>query len=224
MLKNSKDYAPTYVLIAANVAVYALTSYMSGNAFQTSDAVLNQFGQINSSVLNGQVWRLFTAMFVHANIAHITGNMLFLFIFGLRAEKMFDLKEYLAVYFLSGLGGGLLTLLLGDMLFGPYMVSIGASGAIFGVIAAVTVYPRRAIGQSIMSGLMSLFLLFMLNLSSNVNYLAHLGGLAVGLLLGYLFGASRRQYRPVTYEYRFPSSYVRACSVRRRNENPRAVS
>jgi len=226
MLKNSTDYAPTYVLIAANVAVYAVTSYLSGSAYQTSDAVLNQYGQINYLVLPPyyQVWRLFTAMFVHANIAHIAGNMLFLFIFGLRAEKMFDLKEYLAVYFLSGLGGGLLTLLLGDVLFGPGMVSVGASGAIFGVVAAVTIFPRRAIGQSMLSGLMSLFLLFVLNLSSNVNYLAHLGGLAVGLLLGYFFGAARRQYRQVTYEFKFPSSYIFGLSSQEINEKPRAAS
>lgn len=204
MFKNSSEYAPTYVLIASNVAIYVFTSYLSGNAFETSYSVLTQYGQINSLVFSGQVWRLFTAMFVHANIAHIAGNMLFLFIFGLRAEKMFDLKEYLAVYFLSGLAGGLLTLV---PLLGPDMLSVGASGAIFGMIGAVTVYARRSIGQSIISALMFVFLLFVLNLSQNVNYLAHLGGLGAGLLLGYLLATTRATHRAVTYEYRYSSSY-----------------
>ena len=204
MYKNSSEYAPTYVLIAANVAVYVYTSYLSGNAFETSDSVLMQYGQINSLVLSGQVWRLFTAMFVHANIAHIAGNMLFLFIFGLRAEKMFDLKEYMTVYFLSGLAGGLLTLV---PIMDPNTVSVGASGAIFGMIGAVTIYSRRAIGQSIISALVYVFILFILNLSQNVNYLAHLGGLGAGLLLGYLFATTRKPHQAVTYEFKYPSSY-----------------
>ena len=66
-------------------------------------------------------------MFIHADILHIFGNMFFLLIFGLRAEDMFDVKEYMLIYFLSGLCGGLLTLL-----FWPAdTVSVGASGAIF---------------------------------------------------------------------------------------------
>ena len=150
MFKNSKNYMPTYILIALNVAIYGFTSYLSGNALETSDQVLLQFGQYNPSIwLNGEFWRLFTGMFVHANIAHIVGNMLFLFIYGLRAEDMFDIKEYMLIYFLSGLVGGLLTLFLW-----PDSLSVGASGAIFGMIGACTIYLRRAIGQSIITALM----------------------------------------------------------------------
>lgn len=202
MLKNSKNYMPTYILIALNVAIYGFTSYLSGNALETSDQVLLQFGQYNPYVFSGEVWRLFTGMFVHANIAHIVGNMLFLFIYGLRAEDLFDVKEYLLIYFLSGLAGGLLTLF-----FWPGTLSVGASGAIFGMIGACTVYLRRAIGQSIITALMFVFFLFALNLGPNVNYLAHLGGLAVGLLIGYVLAATRKVRRPVTYQFRYPSSY-----------------
>jgi rhomboid protease GluP len=202
MFKNSKNYMPTYILIALNVAIYGFTSYLSGNALETSDQVLLQFGQYNPYVFNGEVWRLFTGMFVHANIAHIVGNMLFLFIYGLRAEDMFDVKEYLLIYFLSGLAGGLLTLFLW-----PDTLSVGASGAIFGMIGATMIYLRRAIGQSIITALMFVFFLFALNLGPNVNYLAHLGGLAVGLLIGYILAATRKHRRPVTYQFRYPSSY-----------------
>ena len=120
MFKNSETYMPTYTLIAINVAVYGYTSILSGNINGTSDWVISSYGQNNALVLNGEAWRLLTAIFIHANLLHIVGNMLFLLIFGLRAEKLFDLKEYLAVYFLSGLAGGLLTLLMG-----PDVWSIG---------------------------------------------------------------------------------------------------
>jgi rhomboid protease GluP len=203
MSKNSKEYMPTYVLIAANVGVYALTSILSGN-LTTSDDVVSAFGQVNAYVWNGQIWRLFTAMFVHADIVHIFGNMLFLFIFGLRAEEMFDVKEYLLIYLLSGLAGGFLTLVL----WPPDTVSIGASGAIFGVLGATIVYLRRSIGQSIMTALMYAFFLFFINsVGPGVNYLAHFGGLATGLLIGYALAASRRPKTRVTYQYRYPSSW-----------------
>jgi rhomboid protease GluP len=192
---------PTYILIAANVAVYAYTCFLSGD-ITTSNAVVLNYGQYNYAVFNGAVWQLFTAMFIHANIEHIVGNMLFLFIFGLRAEKMFDLKEYFSIYILSGLAGGILTLLMG-----PNTVSVGASGAIFGIIGASTIYPRRAIGQSILTALLYSFFLLIINISQDVNVFAHLGGLLAGLLIGYVLAMTRKPRQALTYTYNYPRSY-----------------
>jgi rhomboid protease GluP len=196
--KNSREYMPTYILIAVNIAVYAFTSYLSGDVFETSDHVMLTFGQDNIAVLNGEVWRLFTSMFVHANIVHIFGNMFFLLIFGLRAEDMFDLKEYFFIYFVSGLTGGVLTLLMG-----PDIISVGASGAIFGVLGATLIYVRRAIGQSIITALMYAFFLFIINIGPEVNFIDHLGGLLVGLLTGYSLAATRKQKAAHKYGYSY---------------------
>jgi rhomboid protease GluP len=192
------------MLIAVNVAVYIFTSILSGS-LTTSMAVLDTLGQINANVWNGEVWRLFTAIFVHADILHIFGNMFFLLIFGLRAEDMFDLKEYLLIYFLSGLSGGLLTLVL----WPPDTLSVGASGAIFGILGATIIYARQSIRQSIIGALIYAFFFFVINLGPNVNYLAHLGGLATGLLIGYVLATSRRN-KPATHEYKYPDSWGRA--------------
>jgi len=198
---------PTYVLIAANVAVYILTSYYGGSAIQTNDSAFYEATVLYAPlVFQGEWWRMITSMFVHADIAHIAGNMLFLFIYGLRAEKMFDLKEYMTIYFLSGLAGNALTLLSALMLSTDF-ISLGASGAIFGLMGAVMIYSRRSIGQSILTALVYAFFLFTINIGPNVNIWAHLGGLVVGLVLGYLFAASRKPSRQVTYQYNYPSSY-----------------
>lgn len=202
MFKSSETYMPTYILIAVNVAVYGYTSIVSGNINNTSDWVVSSYGQNNFLVLNGEAWRLLTAMFIHANVLHIVGNMLFLLIFGLRAEKMFDLKEYLAVYFLSGLAGGLLTLLMG-----PDVWSIGASGAIFGMLGACTIYARRSIGQSIMYALLYSFFFLVINIGPDVNVLAHIGGLVTGLLIGYALARTRKPHQMMTYEYNYPRFY-----------------
>jgi len=196
MFKSSKSFMPTYLIIVLNVAVYAYTSALSGNFLLTNISVLRVYGQYNAFVLNGAYWQLFTSMFVHVSIMHILGNMFFLLIFGLRAEEIFSTQEYLLIYFLSGLAGNLLTLL-----FGPNMISAGASGAIFGLFGACTIYFRRAIGQSIMSALIYASFLLLISTGPDVNFLAHFGGLAVGLLLGYWLAATRKT--KVKYEYRY---------------------
>jgi len=201
MSKSSKKYMPTYIIIALNIIFYVFTSILSGNIVEMDYYVIRQYGQYNLFVLNGAYWQLFTSMFVHVSITHLLGNMFFLLIFGLRAEELFSLKEYLLIYFLSGLAGNLLTLL-----FGFDMVSAGASGAIFGVFGACTIYFRRAIGQSIFSALLYSFFLLMISTGLNVNVLAHLGGLVVGLLTGYVLGATRRRNVTATYEYRYSFS------------------
>jgi rhomboid protease GluP len=187
---------PTYTLIALNIIIYIYTAVLSGNFIEMEENVKNIYGQTNQLVFNGAWWQLFTAMFVHFDIMHILGNMFFLLIFGLRAEELFSLHEYLAVYFLSGLAGNLLTLLLG-----PNVVSAGASGAIFGLFGACAVYVRRLIGQSIIVALMYAFFLLMISSGPEVNFLAHFGGLVVGLLIGYGLAVTRK--RKITYKYRY---------------------
>lgn len=198
MFKNSKRFMPTLVIIALNVIVYVYTSLQGGNFLETNYEMLLQYGQANYFVLyHGWYWQLLTAMFVHVNIMHLLGNMFFLLVFGFRAEELFKLSEYLLIYFASGLAGNLLSLL-----FGPFAPpSAGASGAIFGMFGACIIYVRRAIGSSIVGALLYAFFLLMANVGPNVNVLAHLGGLAVGLLIGYLLAARRKP--KVVYEYNY---------------------
>jgi len=208
MFRNAKKYMPTYIIIALNIAVYVCTSIIGGDFVTTGDPAIFLLGQVNSAIINGGwYWQLLTSMFVHASIVHLFGNMFFLLIFGLRAEDLFSIEEYVSIYFLSGLVGNLLTL-SATLLFGYDIISVGASGAIFGIFGACIIYVRRSIEQSIISALLYAFFLFMINLGPEVNIYAHLGGLVVGLLIGYVLGATRRRSVTPTYEYRysFPTS------------------
>jgi len=183
-------FTPTYVLVAANVAVYAFTSILSGSFLFINGEVLTFFGQTNYLVMSGWYWQLFTSMFVHADLLHLFGNMVFLLVFGLRAEELFSDAMYLTVYFASGLFGNILSLL-----WGPNSPpSVGASGAIFGLFGACVIYLGRAFGRSIMAALIYSFYLLLWTTGAGVNVLAHFGGLAAGLLIGY-FLATRRKLR-----------------------------
>jgi len=199
MYKGSKKFMPTFIIIVLNLIVYAYTAILSENFIEINYYVVRQYGQDNLFVLNGGYWQLFTAMFVHVDIVHLLGNMFFLLIFGLRAEDLFNIQEYLAIYFLSGLAGNLLTLL-----FGPLMISAGASGAIFGLFGACIIYIRRAFSQSIIGALLYSFFLLMMSSGGNVNNLAHLGGLIIGLLIGYILASKRKS--KIVYKYNYSYS------------------
>ena len=199
-MNDSQKYKPTYILIALNIAVYLYTSVAGGDFLTTGDNMLLQWGQVNGLVLYEGAWsQLFTSMFVHATIVHLAGNMFFLLIFGLRGEEMFSLPEFLSIYVLGGLAGNVLSLVMG-----PYFSSVGASGAIFGMFGACVIYDRRTLGQSIVGALIYAFFLFIISAGPNVNYLAHLGGVGTGLLIGYVLAIRRKgdvRYR-TSYSYR----------------------
>jgi rhomboid protease GluP len=182
-----EKYKPTYILIALNVAIYIAGAIVGGNAFTTSNNVVAQWGQVNQFVFQGAYYQLISSMFIHASIVHLVGNMLFLLIFGLRGEEMFSLPEYLGIYLIGGLVGNVLSLA-----FGPLFISVGASGAIFALFGACVIYSRRSVRQSILGALVYAFFLFFINTGEGVNILAHLGGLAFGLIAGYLIASNRK--------------------------------
>lgn len=212
----------THIVIAVNIIMYVVTSVAGGNFIETNVSpvyvYLAQFNYLihsygwqtfrsatfTMSIPCPALWQLFTAMFVHANLLHIFGNMFFLLIFGYRAEALFTSKEYYLIYFVSGLLGNVLSLFfIPDFTaFGQPMSSVGASGAIFGVFGASIIYIRRAAGQSIIGALLYAFFLLMMNAGPTVNIFAHLGGLVAGLLIGYLL-ARRRLRIAYRYEYSF---------------------
>ena len=199
-MPNSQKFKPTYILIALNIAFYIYTSIAGGDFLNTGSSMILDYGQINSLVLyESQYYRLLTSMFVHANIAHIAGNMLFLLIFGLRSEEMFSLPEYLSLYFIGGLTGNLLSLLLLPL----NVPSVGASGAIFALFGAAVIYARRSFRQSIIGALIYAFFLLFLSSGAGVNNFAHIGGLVTGLLMGYILASRRKPETRYTVSYSY---------------------
>ena len=198
-MPNSQKFKPTLVLIALNIAFYIYTSVAGGNFLETDISMIATYGQVNTLVFHGYYYQLLTSMFVHANIAHIGGNMLFLLIFGLRSEEMFSLPEYLAIYFLGGLTGNILSLFL----LPPLTPSVGASGAIFALFGGAAVYARRSVSQSIIGALIYAFFLLLLSSGPDVNIFAHLGGLGTGLLIGYVLATRRKPETRYTISYSY---------------------
>lgn len=199
-MPNSRKFLPTYILIGINIGFYLYTSLIGGDFVNTTSDMIYKFGQVNILVLyGGQYYQLLTSLFIHGNIAHLFGNMLFLFIFGLRAEEVFSLPEYLAIFFLGGLTGNLFSLLLLPL----NLPSVGASGAIFAIFGAITIYARRTVSESIIGALFYAMFWVFLSAGPNVNNFAHIGGLLVGLILGYIIATNRSKETKyvITYSY-----------------------
>lgn len=202
--KNPPESLPimTCALMLLNVLIYAFTS----NGFAAKRAVVEAWGLKSS---NFNLAHMMSSMFLHGNIFHILGNMWFLYLFGFAVEGRLRTLKFALVYFLAGLAGDLLHhILLGAA--HPNMPSIGASGAIMGVVgAALWMFPHAKITFFYWFGLffrgtfdvpmwgVGLFYVGIDAVSAfggaqdGVGHFAHLGGALAGFLLCMLFRPTR---------------------------------
>jgi rhomboid protease GluP len=177
----------TYVLLAAMACVFLLEMLFGGST--SLDTLVLLGAQVNSLIAAGQYWRLLSAMFLHIGVAHIAFNGYALYILGREVEGTYGSVRFTAIYFLSGLVGGVTYYVVGP----PITVSAGASGAIFGLFGAEVAYfliNRSLFGSIGRRRLINLATLLVINLVlsftvPNINFVVHLGGLAAGLALGF---------------------------------------
>jgi membrane associated rhomboid family serine protease len=186
----------TYALIVINVIVFLVEAYLS-RSFSISEQVLYQLGGEVSQV--GDYWRIFTALFLHANILQISLNMLSLFFVGTLGEVFYGKLRYLLIYLSSGIFSGILSYFL----YPAGTLLIGASGGIFGVFGALGAFfisNRRALGPVGQSAIYNWLFWLGLNLLWNlfvpgIAIWDYVGGLAFGLTMGFLLGRPIRARR-----------------------------
>jgi membrane associated rhomboid family serine protease len=201
------EQAPlTVALIAINVLVYFLqsrghntvvvmNSHTAAGAQPVQGSVDGHFGLWGPMVSSGEWWRLITSGFLHASILHIGSNMLALFFIGRGLEPVLGALRLGLIYFVSLAAGS-----LGVMILEPGALSIGASGAIFGLMGAYVVFARDR-GISVMqSGIGPVILLNLVITFSipGISKGAHIGGLIGGAAIGWVvveFGKRRELSR-----------------------------
>jgi len=159
-------------MTAILVVVYLVLGVAGGDLLSLNYDLAYPLAQVNEAVWHGAVWMLFTSMFLHANPAHLAGNAIFLLIFGTSLEEQVSVRKWLVTYFSSGLVGNIAFLFLGGDAIG-----VGASGAIWGLLAAA----------GGVRGLVGMIFYVGLNIFAGGGFLAHAGGLLAGLGLRYLW-------------------------------------
>lgn len=190
MIKWKEVPFVSIALVATNVIVFLITQFVDGSLFEAG--ALN----VEGVLINKQYGRFLWSMFLHAGIEHLFNNMVMLYFMGTMIEKEIGHLPYGVIYFLSGLGGGLLSLYMKLMLGNP-AGSVGASGAIFGLdglLLAMVLFYRRPMPMvtPLRVCLMIALSLYAGLTSGNIDNAAHFGGLLVGLILGALFCLIKR--------------------------------
>jgi len=168
----------TRVLIGVNVAVFVAQIAVAGNLSGLSGRLYQDGALYGPLVADGDWWRLVTYAFLHSGVLHIAFNVLMLWWFGRPLEALIGRGRFLGVFAVSILAGA-----AGALIVSPGTPSIGASGAVFGILGAGIVLERARIpvfgGAALVVVLINLALSFVL---SNVTIGGHLGGLAGGVL------------------------------------------
>ena len=201
-LLASKVPVVTYLLILANVVIFFYMMELPGTVYAD---FIYRYGLVPASIMQGeQLPTLITSMFLHGSILHLALNMLFLLVSGGECERAMGNSKFLAFYLISGVGSGL---------FHTYMNStspipaIGASGAIFGVLAAFAIlFPFRMVISlvgfipiplpAIVFVLLSVWLETVYVFTGDnphIAHTAHIGGFLAGFFLTLLFGPSKQE-------------------------------
>jgi membrane associated rhomboid family serine protease len=168
----------TKALVAINVGVYLLELAAGGNINGTGNRIYLEGVLFGPLVAAGDWWRLFTSMFLHYGPIHLAFNMLALWWFGSAVEGVLGRGRYLLLYIVSGLAGS-----AGALLFSPESATVGASGALFGILGAALVLERQGthVFGGAALGIIVLNLVFTFAIPG-ISIGGHLGGLAGGVL------------------------------------------
>src|SRR3954452_13225645 len=175
----------TLALIAVNVVVFVLTAASGGGVATGSgrSSIYDNFALVPALVAHGEWWRIGTSMFLHYGILHIGFNMWALYVIGTPLEGMLGRSRFAALYFLSGIGGSILSFSTGQIL----TPAAGASGAIFGIFGAFFVILRRRNLET--CGILGLIVVnLVLSFTfANIDWRGHVGGLVTGAAVGAVF-------------------------------------
>jgi rhomboid protease GluP len=173
----------TYSIIALNVVAYIITSFLSGNIFDSDINVLIKLGaKYNELIAEGQYYRLISCMFLHGGLLHVALNMYALYSIGPLVERLYGRAKYIIIYFASGILSSLFSYIFSDS------VSVGASGAIFGLLGTTLVFAvkaRKNIGRDFLRNIASVIIINLIIgfTMSNIDNFGHLGGLVGGILI-----------------------------------------
>lgn len=208
-------------LLIINGVIFAITLIMEQLVFNGMPGIyiVDKWFALNplAEGYNFQIWQLITYQFLHANFSHILFNMFGLWMFGMEIENIWGSRKFLYFYLLCGVVAGLFNLFLTPLLGAPPAFTVGASGAIYGVLIAFGLFfPNRYIflyffipvKAKYLIGFFVILEFFMVNSGGNVAHLAHLGGALAGFVFILLDSKSNIElkniFRKNTFQQKTP--------------------
>jgi membrane associated rhomboid family serine protease len=185
------DAIVTKILVAANIIVYLITVAQGAGLNDPGGSLFFDWALFGPAVENGDWWRLITSAFLHASVLHIAFNMLALWWLGSPVELALGRARYLGLYFVSGLAGA-----AGALIADPHAITVGASGAIFGLLGAGLILEWQATGSLAGNYLMLIVINVAISFAvPGISIGGHLGGLAGGIVTTLAFTHGRKERR-----------------------------
>jgi membrane associated rhomboid family serine protease len=175
----------TYALVAANLAIFVADAVSSGRLTTNALGEIARKGALyGPAVAAGDWWRPITSGFLHIGLLHVGFNMFLLYQLGMLLEPAIRKGPFLALYFLSLLGGSFAVLV-----YAPDQVTVGASGAVFGLMAAAFIALRSRGIDPFSTGIGGLIVLnlALTFLIPDISKAGHIGGLIAGAIGGAIF-------------------------------------
>ncbi len=183
------DAIVTKLLVAANVVVYLITVAQGAGLNDPGGSLFFKWALFGPAVNNGDWWRLITSAFLHGSVLHILFNMLALWWLGAPVELALGRLRYLGLYFVSGLAGA-----AGALVANPNSITVGASGAIFGLLGAGLILEWQATGSLAGNYLMLIVINIAISFAvPGISIGGHLGGLIGGIVTTLAFTRGGRQ-------------------------------
>jgi membrane associated rhomboid family serine protease len=180
---GATDALVTKTLIALNLAVYLIGAVQGAGIDSPNGSLYQKFWLDAPDVHHGGWWRLITAAFLHANIIHIGFNMWVLWAIGAPVETYLGRARFLGLYIASGLAGS-----AGALLLTPLAVTVGASGAIFGILGALLIIEWQTTGRLAGNAMTWIVINLVLTFAiANISIGGHIGGLIGGILVTLAF-------------------------------------
>lgn len=195
--KSERIFKPKYPLITYILVVINILAYVFPLIYNNQLSIFSRFCVYAPYIREGQYYRLITGAFLHANFLHLLCNMYSLFILGSQLESFIGKFKFLIVYFFSAITASLMS-----MIFLKDGISVGASGAIFGIMGAILYFGfhyRVYLGNVIKTNLIPVIVINLAFgfLMDGIDNWAHIGGLFGGLLINIGLGV---EYKSTTFE------------------------
>jgi membrane associated rhomboid family serine protease len=169
----------TYALIAINVVIYLVTVVQGSGLSNPGGSLYLRWLLFGPFVAHGGWYRLITSMFLHGFLLHIVFNMVALYFIGVPVEQYLGRARYIGLYFVSGLAGA-----AGALLQAPLAPTVGASGAIFGILGAMMIIEWQITGRLAGQAMTWIVINLVISFSfSGISWGGHVGGLIGGILI-----------------------------------------
>ncbi|KZL89773.1 rhomboid family intramembrane serine protease [Clostridium magnum] len=184
----------TYILIAVNLVIYGLTAYLSGNIVDSNTRVLIFLGaKVNELINAGEYYRLVSCMFLHGGAVHVGVNMYSLYALGPFVEGIYGKLKFTIIYFFAGIVSSFFSYKFSAD------ISVGASGAIFGLLGAALVFAMKMKDRVRKDFIRNILSVIVVNLVigfsiPNVDNFGHLGGLVGGMISSFVLFKKDQQF------------------------------